>query len=96
MNHVLNQCVFQWAAVTSDQIATAKSLIAHANHSWTDEVDWDALSRTCEEQLEVTQGLIDGTAFDTSLDNLLQGSKAKLATGYGCAYNSYNGETNNI
>lgn len=47
---------------------------------WAEKIDWDALARGCDGQLDFTESLVNGDAFSSSLDQLLQQAKAKLAS----------------
>lgn len=57
-----------------------KNTLTGTEKSWFEGFDWDKLSRTCEEQLDASQALIDGSAFSSSLDAVLAASKAKLSS----------------
>ena len=78
---VLNQCVFQWNAVNSEHVAAAKLAIGNKDSSWSESLDWDSLSRSCEEQLAHAEAFISSDDFSNSLDLLLATAKEKLAPG---------------
>lgn len=82
---ILNQCIYQWASFSKFQAAVAKlDQLKHAlsseEASWFAGFDWDKLSRTCDEQLDASQALIDGSAFSNSLDEVLAAAKTKLSS----------------
>lgn len=83
LTDVLNQCIFQWAAVSKTQTQVAKAaILLNPAYEWlTAKVDWDAISRGCDGQLDHTGGLIDGLEFTSSLSKLIEHAKLKLAAG---------------
>ncbi|PWY77965.1 hypothetical protein BO83DRAFT_462084 [Aspergillus eucalypticola CBS 122712] len=52
--------------------------LANLEYGWMADIDWDALARGCDGQLEHTNRLINGNAFSKSLDNVIAAAEKKL------------------
>ncbi len=48
---------------------------------WAKDIDFEPVSRTCEEQLERTESLLHSTDFSSKIDGLVSMTKQKLAPG---------------
>lgn len=79
--NVLNQCIYQWASLQKSQGMVAKIQKLREKKPFTMIKDIDALTRTCGEQLDYTQRLVDGAEFSRNLDALIAAAKRKLASG---------------
>jgi hypothetical protein len=62
-------------------VAKAAAL-ADSEFGWAADMDWNALGRGCEAQLDRTNALVEGADFNNSLAAVLSAAKAKLASGY--------------
>jgi hypothetical protein len=80
LSNILNQCIFQWAVLTSAHVMEAKTAALALNYIWALDYDWDKLSRGCDGQLARTKQLIAGNAFSKSLDSVISVTKAKLGS----------------
>lgn len=93
LTKVLNQCIFQWAALTDSQFAAAKSTAEGASGTWASFVDWSSLEKSvtmgCDGQLKATEALIDGDDLSSKLDSVLDAAKEKLADEYVLPKNFY-------
>ncbi|PGH17920.1 hypothetical protein AJ79_00819 [Helicocarpus griseus UAMH5409] len=90
LSNVLNQCIYQWAVINQEQVALAKATALDRMFEWATGFDWEALGRGCAKQLDHTRSLIEGEAFSSNVDKVLEAAKTKLAkdgkiyfTGYG-------------
>jgi hypothetical protein len=81
LSNLLNQCIFQWAALTQDQVPLAKIALADSEFAWVDAIDLDRIGLGCDKQLERTKQIIAGDAFSKSLDTVIKAAKLKLAAG---------------
>ncbi|KAF7164134.1 hypothetical protein CNMCM5623_008824 [Aspergillus felis] len=80
LSNILNQCIFQWAVLNSEQVTVAKAAaLADPNYKWAADFNWDAVGRGCEGQLARTKGNIAGDAFSRSLDSVIAAAKQKLS-----------------
>lgn len=81
LSNILNQCIFQWAVLSSSQVIVAKlAALADSNYAWAKDFDWDSLGLGCDGQLARTRDLIAGDAFSNSLDAVISAAKAKLGS----------------
>ena len=81
LSNILNQCIYQWAVLNPTQVLVAKAAaLANLEYGWMADIDWDALARGCDGQLEHTNRLINGDAFSQSLDNVIAAAKKKLGS----------------
>ncbi|KAH7114166.1 SGNH hydrolase-type esterase domain-containing protein [Dactylonectria estremocensis] len=89
--NILNHCVYQWATFNSYQWLVAKlaETFDEELHPWIKKLDIGSLARTCEKQLEISQGLIEDDAFSNKIDAVLKAAKAKLAPGGMIYYTGY-------
>jgi hypothetical protein len=79
LSNILNQCIFQWAVVNSEQVMVAKAAaLADKDYKWAADFDWDRIGRGCEGQLARSKGIIAGDAFSRSLDSVIAAAKKKL------------------
>ncbi|KAL4983900.1 fibronectin type III domain protein [Aspergillus falconensis] len=79
LTNILNQCIFQWAALNSDQVAVAKAaVLADPDYAWLKDFDWDSTGRGCDGQLARTENIIKGVAFSKKLDSVIAAAKRKL------------------
>lgn len=77
---MLNQCIYQWASLQKSQGLVAE-ILKLANTPLFSGLDVDAITRTCEEQLEHTENLVDGSELSQNLDSVISAAKGKLASG---------------
>lgn len=90
LTNTLNQCIFQWAVLSTSQVIEAMIIVAEDDRfSFLDFLDMDVYGRGCEGQMDVSQALIDGPAFSSSLDSLISAAKAKLGPGGKIYYTGY-------
>ncbi|GAT25369.1 fibronectin type III domain protein [Aspergillus luchuensis] len=83
LSNILNQCIYQWAVLNPTQVLVAKAAaLANLEYGWMADIDWDALARGCDGQLEHTNRLINADAFSKSLDNVIAAAKKKLGSNY--------------
>ncbi|PWY96628.1 fibronectin type III domain protein [Aspergillus sclerotioniger CBS 115572] len=81
LSNILNQCIFQWAVLNSNQVAVTKAAaLADPDYTWAGSYDWDSLGLGCDGQLARTRNLIAGDAFSKSLDSVIEAAKAKLGS----------------
>ncbi|KAF3392625.1 hypothetical protein F1880_008918 [Penicillium rolfsii] len=81
LSKILNQCIFQWAVLNSDQVTLAKTAaIADADYAWAKSYDWDSLGIGCEGQLAHTNKIIASDSFKKSLDEVISAAKLKLSS----------------
>lgn len=81
LSKILNQCIFQWAVLNSDQVTLAKTAaIADADYAWAKSYDWDSLGLGCERQLARTNEIIASDSFSKSLDEVISAAKLKLSS----------------
>lgn len=80
LTDVLNQCVYQWAAVSKAHEKAARLLATQSKPIAiiVDSIDWDAITRGCEAQLDFSQTQIDFKLGD-SLNSMIELAKKKLA-----------------
>ncbi|KAK2783961.1 hypothetical protein FQN53_008882 [Emmonsiellopsis sp. PD_33] len=88
--NILNQCIYQWAVLTEEQIDITKAAALKGGYDWAADFDFGHLGRGCQRQLDYTQSLINGDKFSQNIDKVLTAAKFKLAkdvtiymTGYG-------------
>ncbi|KAK2811108.1 hypothetical protein FQN50_002444 [Emmonsiellopsis sp. PD_5] len=88
--NILNQCIYQWAVLTEEQVKIAKAAALKGGYDWAAGFEFDHLSRGCQGQLDYAQSLIEGDEFSQNIDKVLTAAKAKLSkdgtiymTGYG-------------
>ncbi|OJI89883.1 hypothetical protein ASPTUDRAFT_79749 [Aspergillus tubingensis CBS 134.48] len=90
LSNILNQCIYQWAVLNHTQVLVAKAAaLANLEYGWMADIDWDALARGCDGQLEHTNRLINGDAFSKSLDNVIAAAKKKLGSNGMIYYTGY-------
>lgn len=78
----LNQCIFQWAVLNTDQVTKAKTIVkVDKDYEFLNFLDMSVYGCGCEGQMDVSQALIDGPAFSSSLDSVISAAKAKLGPG---------------
>lgn len=80
LTNILNQCVFQFFTLQPYQAAVAKLVTLVEDVEWAEEIDFDAASRTCEEQLDFSRDIIESKDFSNSLDNMIEAAKEKLSS----------------
>ena len=82
LTNILNQCIFQWAVLKPIQVIQAKTIVeVDKAYDFLKSLDFSIYSRGCEGQMDVSQALIDGPAFSSSLDSIITAAKAKLGPG---------------
>lgn len=81
LSNVLNMCVFQWASFQRNEVDKLKQQVEKGDMH--DELkkrfDWEALLRNCAGQLDHTRDIINSGGFASSLDNVINAAKPKLA-----------------
>ncbi|KAJ3549763.1 hypothetical protein NM208_g348 [Fusarium decemcellulare] len=89
---ILNHCVYQWASFNSLEYVTGKlqESVAEKKIPFAGNIDWEELARGCDEQLKISEGIIDDIEFTAKIETVLYEAKSKLAedgmiyyTGYG-------------
>jgi len=81
LSKILNQCIFQWAVLNSDQVTIAKTAaLVDPDYAWAKDYDWDALGRGCAGQLTRTKNIVASAAFSKSLDQVIEAAKLKLSS----------------
>jgi hypothetical protein len=82
LTKILNQCIYQWFALTPDQAVLAELAdYSEENWDWVDNFDFESAGIGCEAQLQTSEILAGGKEFAQTLDSLLWAAKAKLAPG---------------
>jgi hypothetical protein len=79
---VLNACIYQIFTLNGwekDKVEKVK-LAAEAAYAWAKTIDWFALDRSCEEQLDRTAGIIASDTFSNKIDQVISAAKEKLAS----------------
>ncbi|PYI01923.1 fibronectin type III domain protein [Aspergillus sclerotiicarbonarius CBS 121057] len=90
LSNILNQCIFQWAVLNSNQVTVAKAAaLTDPKFTWAGSYDWDSLGLGCDGQLARTKSLIAGDAFSKSLDSVISAAKAKLGSNGMIYYTGY-------
>jgi len=79
---LLNQCIYQVAALTPAQAEFAKLAVKlDEKYELIKDFDFDSLGRGCDEQIERTRNIARGYDFANSLDRVVGAARKKLATG---------------
>ncbi|KAI9372873.1 fibronectin type III domain protein [Aspergillus egyptiacus] len=86
---ILNHCVFQFLSLVSDIPKAIKTAVEQGLGWPEDAIDWEAWTRTCDQQLTRTEGIIAGAAFSNSLDRVISAAKEKLASDGMIYYTGY-------
>jgi hypothetical protein len=80
---ILNQCIFQFSAMSNAQVLAAKAAtLVEDSFKFAKDFDFDALGRGCENQLAHSETLLDSPQFIDRLLSLILLAKQKLALGY--------------
>lgn len=77
--NILNQCIFQWAVLQSNQVELAKAIAIKEGWDWAVDYNWNTLGLGCQKQLEISAEIIESNTFAESLDDVLSAAKTKLA-----------------
>ncbi|KAL5359299.1 Spherulation-specific family 4-domain-containing protein [Aspergillus floccosus] len=88
---VLNACIYQIFTLNGwekDKVEKVK-LAAEAAYAWAENIDWFALDRSCEEQLDRTAGIIASDTFSHKIDQVISAAKEKLASDGMIYYTGY-------
>ncbi|KAL4891313.1 fibronectin type III domain protein [Aspergillus ambiguus] len=79
LTKILNHCVYQFFSINLGWVGKATEIVeASSDFEWP--IDWQAVSRTCEEQLTRTKEIIAADTFSAKLDNVISAAKSKLAS----------------
>ena len=82
LTNILNQCVFQWAVLSQLQVIQANAIIAvDAAYHFLEGTDFGVYGRGCENQLDRSQAIIEGSVFSSAVDSVISAAKAKLGPG---------------
>ncbi|KAF4990980.1 hypothetical protein FDECE_14187 [Fusarium decemcellulare] len=79
--NILNQCVFQWFALTEWQSKVGK-FAELISEPWAKGWDWEASARGCLGQLQVSKDIINSDDFAKKLDSVIEAAKKKLSSEY--------------
>lgn len=80
LTQILNQCIFQMFTLSSFQGIVAKLQALIEDVEWAKKMDWGAVSRSCEEQLDHSRLIIESKEFNESLDEMIEAAKKKLSS----------------
>lgn len=81
--NILNHCIYQWASFDSSEKAfdilgnSIPGLLKDYPHLA--EFQIEELTRSCDEQLEISRELVESDEFGQKIDDVLKEAKRKLA-----------------
>jgi hypothetical protein len=84
LTNILNMCVFMWAVINSHQLTAIEldRLMQETHFDWAGDFDFTPLACSCEEQLKLTEMIVESNDFSTKLDRVVTTARLKLAPGY--------------